>query len=83
MITKVAPVITTLKFIEEVAPKASVTVAVIPYVPGSNVAAAVTTPVAETIEIPVTCALSEVLLIEYEYGLDPKVAENVTDLAVP
>ena len=63
MITSVAALTTILKFAEEVALVASVTVAVIPYVPGSVLDETETTPVFETNVIPLTCELSEVLLI--------------------
>ena len=60
----VAPVTITLKLADADAPFASVTVAVIAYVPGTTLDETVTTPVGPTTEIPVICELSEVFLIE-------------------
>jgi hypothetical protein len=52
VITSVAVFTTTLKFLESVALAASVTVAVIPYVPGATLAETVTTPVLALTVIP-------------------------------
>jgi hypothetical protein len=54
---------TILKLAEDVALAASVTVAVIPYVPGRVLEETDTTPVLASTVIPLTCELSEVLLM--------------------
>jgi hypothetical protein len=52
-------------------------------VPGTSVVDVVTTPVAELIDIPVTCELSEVFLMEKFLAPDPFDEVKVIEPMVP